>query len=77
MNLTVDYCRDYFEQCQNSDIVQLCDAIDDKTNGLGIIWEMTDFESIFLQLDKHPDNWFIGQARDYLKAKLAELEHTE
>lgn len=67
------YWRDYFEKI-DPDIVALCDAIADKNDGgLGLIWLSTDFDAIFERLDRHPDNWVVGQARDQLRANVMAL----
>ena len=44
MRYTPEYCKDYFSTCGNDDMVQLCEAIIDKRDGLGMLWAATDIE---------------------------------
>ena len=66
--------RDYHSSFdKKSTIVKICDAIDDKENGLGLLWISADFEKWFAELDKYKSNYVIGQHRDYLKVYVQHL----
>ena len=57
----------------DSAIVKICEAIEDKEHGLGLLWMSAEFEAWFGELEQYPSNWIIGQHRDYLKIYLQYL----
>lgn len=68
MNYPLWYWRKYFSD--NADMVAVIDAIQDKTSGLGLIWNITDFDAVFERLNEYPSNWVIGQVRDQLHNRI-------
>jgi hypothetical protein len=53
-------------------IVKLCDAIEDKEHGLGLIWIGADIDGLLAELDQYPRAWVIAQDRDTIKKYLKE-----
>jgi hypothetical protein len=46
---------------------EIIQAVRDRREGFGMIWGMTDFDTLFGKLSHYPANWVIGQVRDKLR----------